>query len=101
MNSSGSQGGTIIVEFAERPGVEQVSLTANDVVEKSSHALDRALTTIQTMAGRVSSTLSALESAPAEVELEFALKFDTEAGAIIAKAGVEAGLQVSVVWKRD
>jgi hypothetical protein len=90
----------VLVEFAPRPGVQQVALTPADMAEKSEKALDSAMNTIHQMAGRVSAALDTLaEHRPNEVEVEFGLKLDAEAGALIAKAGIEASVNVKLTWK--
>lgn len=38
---------------------------------------------------------------PDEFQLQFAIKLDTEVGAVIAKASTEAQLQVTLTWKAD
>lgn len=38
---------------------------------------------------------------PDEFQLQFAIKLDTEVGAIIAKTSTEAQLQVTMTWKTD
>ena len=90
----------VVVEFPQRAGRQQVALTAEDAVKKSAEALDRSMETIRHMAARVTSTMDSLGSVrPDEVTVEFGIKFDAEAGAIIAKAGIEGSLSVGLVWK--
>jgi hypothetical protein len=49
---------------------------------------------------RPASTRSATWPAvPSTVELEFGVKFSVEAGAVIARTGVEGHLKVKVVWE--
>jgi hypothetical protein len=38
---------------------------------------------------------------PACVEVSFGIKFDIQAGAIIAKTGLESSLNVKMVWNSD
>jgi hypothetical protein len=38
---------------------------------------------------------------PSDVELNFAINFDMEAGAVLAKTSVGASLTVKLTWKRD
>jgi hypothetical protein len=40
-----------------------------------------------------------LVASPAEVEVEFSLKFDAEVGVVIARAKTEGSLRVKVAWK--
>lgn len=68
--------------------------------EKSNKAVDKAMTTIQNMAGRVNSAVQKIESRPNHVEIEFGIKFDAEVGVIVAKASMEASLNVTLTWDR-
>jgi hypothetical protein len=94
------QGGPILLEFPIRPGVEQVSLDPAQILEKSAMAVDSVMTTINSMARRVIATVNDVAEPPAEVSVEFSIKVDAEAGAIIAKAGSEASFQVRLTWRR-
>jgi hypothetical protein len=94
---------TILVEFAPRPGVQQASrLSPQDVAEKSAQALDKAMATIRQMGHRVSETVKSIDlvDRPDKVVLEFGLKLDAEAGALIAKASTEANFKVVLTWEQ-
>jgi hypothetical protein len=91
----------ILVEFAPEPGLQQVSFSPDDLVEKSAWALDSAMNTIHHMAQRVNAMIETLPGRPNQVEVEFGLKLDAETGAVIAKAGVEAAVNVRLAWESD
>lgn len=93
----------ILVEFAYQPGLQETSLPAAELTERSARALDSAMGTIHQMARRVVSTVNALHSAerPARVEVKFNLKLDAEVGAIVAQARTEAGFAVKLAWERE
>ena len=91
----------ILVEFAPRPGVRQVSLSPDDLAEKSAQALDRAMGTIRQMAQRVSALRVTLPDEFTQVELEFGIKLEAEAGALISKVGAEASINVTLTWERS
>jgi hypothetical protein len=91
----------ILVEFAPRPGVQQVALSPADWAEKSAQALDRAMGTIRQMAQRVSALRDALPDEFTQVELEFGVKLDAEAGALLSKVGGEASINVTLTWERS
>ena len=38
---------------------------------------------------------------PTTVELEFGIKLDAEAGALVARAGAEASFNVKLIWQRE
>jgi hypothetical protein len=52
------------------------------------------------MSQKVNSTVKDMEGHPNHVEVDFGIKFDTEAGIIIAKASMEASLNVKLTWDR-
>lgn len=91
----------ILVELAPRPGVQRVSLPKpEELARLSAQALDNAMTTIHAMAERTSTMIDHLAGHPDEVELEFGVKMDVEGNALVAKAGAEAAISVSLTWKR-
>jgi hypothetical protein len=99
----------ILIDFSQ-PGLQPVAgiwgggvvEQQKDLVEKSQKALDQAMNTIYHMAQRVTDTMKALPKSelPNKVEVEFGIKLDAEAGAYIAKAGVEASITVTLAWER-
>jgi len=93
----------ILVEFAPRPGVRRVStfdLTMEQLEELSNKALDSALGTISQMAQRVRALRDKIPAEFTQVEVEFGIKLDAEAGALLAKAGGEAAISVTLTWER-
>ncbi|MEU6123671.1 CU044_2847 family protein [Streptomyces sp. NPDC047123] len=88
----------ILVEFQQRGGVRQVALNAPEAMAQSARAVDQAMETIRAMAERVRGTVARMDLRPDGVEVTFGIKFDTEAGAVIAKAGVEASVSVTLRW---
>jgi len=94
---------TILVEFAPQPGVRQVSLpTGEDMAKKSAQALNKAMSTIRLMSHRMTETVKRINVAdrPTKVVLEFGLKLDAEAGALVAKTSTEASFKVVLTWER-
>lgn len=89
----------ILVEFSPGPGLQRVSLSPEDLVEKSKQALDRSASIIRTMAERINDVRQAMPSGPDEITVQFGVKLDTEVGALIAKSGVEASINLTLVWK--
>lgn len=91
----------ILFDFATPTGRTMVvSRGVEDLAGKSAHAVTTALSTIHNMATGVTEAISKLATPPSTVEVEFGIKFDTETGAIIAKAGVEASLTIKLIWER-
>ena len=89
----------VLVEFQSKPGVQAVSRSPAELLERSAKALDQAMITIQYMARRVAATMSSLDAAPEQVEVGFGLNFDIESGVVVARAGVGASINVNLIWK--
>lgn len=93
----------ILVEFPDQPGLVQASLDV-DVekwLEKSQEALDKAMTTIVGMAYRASQLRDRIPAEFTQAEIEFGVKLDFEAGALLAKAGGEGSISVKLTWERE
>ena len=89
----------IFIEFAVEPGVRSVAISPADIAEKSKEAVDSAMNTIHNMASRVITTIEGLVQRPSAVEVSFGLKFDAKTGVIVAKAGIEASINVKLTWQ--
>jgi len=88
----------VLVDFAPRVGLKEVSLSPQDLVARSTVALDSAMVSIRDLSERITSATSDLARRPDEVEVEFGLKLDAAMGALIARAGGEAHLTVTLRW---
>lgn len=99
--SSSKEHRMVLVDFARPVGtVKQVSLSPVDLAEKSAVALDTAMETIKVMAHRVFDAVDALANRPAQVEVEFGIKLEAEAGALVARTAAEASINVTLTWER-
>ena len=63
-------------------------------------AYQQALGTIRVCANGVIETLQNLEVAPSAASINFAIKIDAEAGAMIAKSVNDAQFKVALSWKQ-
>ena len=92
----------ILIEFPNEGGLVQASLSDNveEWLKKSNEALDRAMTTIVGMAHRASQLRDRIPAEFTQAEIEFGVKLDYEAGALLAKAGVEGSISVKLTWER-
>ena len=92
----------ILVEFAPVAGVRSVSLTPAGVVEKSQEAIDNALKTMRKMAKKSVKAIQAIPvtERPNTIAVSFGLKLNAEGGAVVAKASVEAAINVTITWTR-
>ena len=93
----------ILVEWVERPGVEQVGIfdrknKAN--ADKSKKAMDGAMDTIKKMAKRVKKLNDSIPVEFSQVEITFGIALDYEVGAILSKASTQASIGVKLVWSR-
>ncbi len=100
--STGSVGerSPILVELRPGPGVQRVALKPQDLAEMSAKALASAMSTVQNMAEWVSTTIDDLAGNPDKVKVEFGITLDVEGQALVAKAGAEAAISVTLTWKR-
>jgi len=91
----------ILVEFALAAGVRSVSLSLKDIPEKSREAVDHAMKTMRRMAKKTIKAIRAIPASekPDTISVSFGLKLTAEGGAVVAKAGVEAGINVTMTWQ--
>lgn len=76
----------------------------NQVVEAASDVFSRGMSLIRTCAEQTVTAMQKIDRTmrPSEFEVQFAVKLDSEIGAILAKASAEAQLQVTMKWvKKD
>jgi hypothetical protein len=95
---------TILIEPSESFGVKTVGLKfwkKEDLEKKSQEAMNNAMKTIQNMAQRVNSAIQDIDKnhKPHTAQIEFGLKFNGELDVVIAKAGVEASISVTLGWE--
>ncbi len=94
---------TILVDFPEveeLPDSRRTRRLPDDLAQLSAEAVNKAMSTIKEMAERAIGTIDDLANHPSQVELEFGVKLDAEAGALIARTGTEASISVKLVWER-
>jgi len=92
----------ILVEFMPVAGVRSVSLSPGDIAEKSKEAIDNALKSMRNMAKKTVKTIKDIPvtERPNTITVSFGLKLNAEGGAVVAKAGVEAAINVTMTWQR-
>ncbi|MBD2256181.1 CU044_2847 family protein [Pseudanabaena sp. FACHB-2040] len=101
IHTSGSTEESILLfEISGAQGVMRAGgLNTMELATKSAQALSQAMGAIQTLANRTTETINQLPQKPSEFELEFGIKIDAEAGAIVSKSGSEGNLRVKLVWR--
>ncbi|HEY9736792.1 MAG TPA: CU044_2847 family protein [Trichocoleus sp.] len=102
--SSSAEEAIILFEISSaasgaRSHLAKPSANSMELATKSAQALGQAMGTIQSLANRTAETLHQLPQKPSEVELEFGIKIDGDAGAIVAKNSSEGNLRIKLVWR--
>jgi hypothetical protein len=93
--------GTILIEISNHKatvgfGVHQ----SKEEKEKADNAFNQALNTIRLAANGVLETLNTLPEKPDHVKIDFAIKIDADAQAMLAKSSSsDAQLKVSLAWR--
>ena len=82
------------VGFARQASPDDVSSAS------TKDAYDQTLKTIRGCANGVIDTIQNLDALPSTASIDFAIKIDPEAGAMIAKSGADAQFKVSLSWKQ-
>lgn len=96
-------GGSILVQVDE-PVPQGRAVKASrpgEMMKKAGQTFEEALEKIRPAAGAIISKLRHLADPPDEIEIEFGLTLNAEAGAFIAVTGVEANYTVKLIWKRE
>lgn len=78
-----------------RPVRNRSGATAIEASQTLEEAMDGALPALR----RVMETIGKL--APTEHEIEFGIKLDAQAGAVVAKTGIEGHFTVKLTWKQQ
>ena len=91
----------ILFEMGPTGSLRGGGLKPTELATKSAQALGQAMGTIHALANRTTETIDRLPKKPAEFELEFGIKIDAEAGAVVSKVGGEGNLRIKMVWKSD
>lgn len=92
-------GGTVTVELDEKPGVVPAG-GRGSVLRDAKLSLERALSDVRDAAAAALGQFQEMASKPDEVEIVFGVKLDAQAGAIIAKTGVQGHFEIKLKWDR-
>lgn len=92
--------GTIVVESDDQePGFESVSRTS-EIFHEAADKFEDAFQNVREAAQSALASLRGGDLNPDAVELEFGVKLNAAAGAVIAKTSVEGHLKVKMTWGR-
>ena len=92
-------GGTVLVEPAAEPGIARASI-ASEAARNATETFQAALTGVRAAAAATMREFTSLPHQPDEVTVEFGVRLDAQAGAIIARSTLEGHLQVKLMWKK-
>lgn len=92
----------IEVEAASKvaAGFTRPAAAANVSHEGVKDAYEQTLQTVRVCANGMIETLQGLDTLPSAASIDFAIKIDAEAGAMIAKSLSDAHFKVSLSWKQ-
>lgn len=96
-----AEGGSILVEVDERPGISRAGRSSTRVLQEARATFEQAIAGVRDAAAAALAQFTEMTRAPDEVELKFGLKLDAEAGAVIARTGVQGQFEVKLRWRRD
>ncbi|WP_242901021.1 CU044_2847 family protein [Actinomadura terrae] len=90
--------GTVVVESdPDEPGFESVSV-GDGLIRDAQERFEDALRSVRGAAESALATLRGGDLRPDALELEFGVKLNAAAGAVIAKTSVEGQLKVKMTW---
>ncbi|HEY8373647.1 MAG TPA: CU044_2847 family protein [Pseudonocardiaceae bacterium] len=93
-------GDSVLVEVDENePGMTRAS-RAKEVVEAAASSLGSALAGVRKAASEAVRRFRDMDARPDEVQIEFGVRLNAQAGAVIAKSGVDGHLKVKLTWRR-
>ncbi len=96
-------GSTVLIESQEevqKEGVERAGV-GSSIALKSNQTFEEAVSIIGPTSQSILNTLQSSNIFPQEVQIEFGIKFDVKAGAIIASASTAANFKVNLKWNHN
>ena len=91
----------VVVEVeSDGPEISPVS-RAGDVIKSAATSFDGALAHVRKAASIALASFRDMELRPDEVQVEFGVKLNAQAGAVIAKTGVDGHLKIKATWRRE
>ena len=93
------QGGDVVVEVDAGPATTRVA-RREDLVLEAKVSFERALGAVKDAASAALGQFQAMARRPDEVEIKFGVKLSAEAGAVIAKTGLDGQFEVKLKWKQ-
>jgi Trypsin-co-occurring domain 1 len=94
-----ADGGSVVAELDDSPGVSRVG--RQSVLETAKGTLESALSDVRDAAAAALAQFQDMAQKPDELEIKFGVKLDAQAGAIIARTGMQGHFEVKVRWIQD
>ncbi len=92
-------GGSVVVEVDHVPGTAPVS--RGSLIDDAKSSFEAALVNVREAAVSALGTFQSMSRKPDEVEIKFGVKLTAQAGAVIAKTGLDGNFEVKLKWVRD
>ena len=92
--------GKILIEIGDSGGAVGFGAgsSAPKAQNKTKDAFNQALKTVRLAASSVLETLNTLDEKPSTARVDFGIKFNNEAKAMLSNGGSDAQLRVSLTW---
>jgi len=101
IETHGQDGSLLRIEVESIRGATGFGREARNISNEAvQEAYQQMLNTIRGCADGVIATLQNLEALPSAARIDFAIKIDAEAGAMVAKNMNEAQFKISLSWKQ-
>ena len=94
-----ANGGSVVAELDDSPGASRVA--RQNVLETAKGTLESALADVRDAAAAALAQFQGMARKPDEVEIKFGVKLDAQAGAIIARTGMQGHFEVKVRWTQE
>ena len=85
--------------FVAKGAVPMTAKGSGDVIAKASARFEEAMGTLKTYAASLQDLVMGLDLTPREVTVEIGLKMTGSAGFVIARAGAETEMKVTLTWQ--
>ncbi|MFF2650347.1 CU044_2847 family protein [Streptomyces sp. NPDC058045] len=91
----------VVVEVLDDDAGVTLAASGPDGVATAAQAFDAGFARVREAAARALAQLTTMPRQPAAVELEFGVKLSAQAGAVIAKTGMDGHIKIKMTWERD
>ncbi|MCE7010221.1 hypothetical protein LWC34_46575 [Kibdelosporangium philippinense] len=93
-------GGSVLVEVEPEPGPHRAARPGG-VLREASATLERAVQQVRDAAAAAVAEFLEMPRRPDELEIKFGLKLDAQAGAVIARTGMQGQFEIKLKWISD